>query len=732
MDFVCPHCRTVCEGQPRVIGTEVRCPSCRNTFIARAPVNASRSKWGVYAACGVIVMITIGLLCWLFSGSGNHQTETLQTIVRQPTTNSTESILSLVSDSGERTENKHPSQQELLKRCVTITTVDSNASGFFFKRKSRVFVVTCNHVVFDQPFLLIHDLNGKEYPAERVYSAKDRDMAVISLKNAANIHVPTFEAEGDVGSLEIESELVCYGDSEGKGVIVRSEGRLLGIGPRVIETDTPIVPGNSGGPIILSSSENVVGIASHLTINSGTWVKGTRFDNQTRRFAVRMDNVNWDEIMVNGSPVLQPTDYHEIQQFAQDVFKGENGRTSDATHAFYCALWAASHGDSEAQTTIGLDYECGIGVEKSIVEAIKWYQKAAEQKNPQAQRLLGVIYLKGDPLIPVDKDKAFRLLMSAADAGDIDSMYQIGRLYRSGEGCEKRPDIALEYFKKASSLGHVGSMAEVGWHYELGIGTEQNYQEAKQWYQKGASFGDSFSLYRLGRIYLDGCGQAPDENKAFYCFSQAAEKNNFLTDLYRGECYFYLGWSFFHGIGTSQIEKLAFTWFERAANLGHVRAQSYLGNCYDLGIGVSIDEQKAFSWYFQAAKGGDANAQYNVGWTYDKGKGIPINKSEAFQWYSRSAEQGNADAQLMLGLFFVRGDGIQKNLFEAVKWFRKSAEQGNPTAMSNLATCYYFGDGTSKNMEQARYWLKRALEQGSSQAKDFIQKHPQIFQNRLD
>lgn len=729
MDFVCPHCRTVCEGQSRVIGTEVRCPSCRNTFVARAPVRATLSKWGAYIACGIIVLVTFGILLWLFSASGARKVESTKTIAQQPTLNHTESITSPVPDSSEQTEVRSPSQQELLKRCVTITTVDSNASGFFFKRKGRVFVVTCNHVVFDQPFLIIHDLNGKEYPAERVYCAKDRDMAVVALKNASSIHVPTFEVEDDVGSVEIESELVCYGDSEGKGVIVRSEGKLLGIGPCVIETDTTIVPGNSGGPVILSASGKVVGIASHLTINSGTWVKGTRFDNQTRRFAVRMDNVNWEEIMEKGNDLLQSTDYHEIQQFAQDVLKGENGRVSDSTHAFYCSRWAASHGDAEAQTEIGFDYEWGIGVEQSLAEAIKWYQMAAEQKEPKAQRFLGTMYLKGGIFISANKEKAFELFMSAATAGDIDSMYQIGCLYRSGDGCEKRPDIALEYFRRASSLGHVGSMAELGWHYEFGIGTEQNYQEAKQWYQKGANMGDSFSLYRLGRIVLDGCGEPPNPTKAFQCFSEAADKDNFLSDLYRGECFYYLGWSYYNGKGTNQIDPLAFIWFQRAAELGNVPAQAYLGDCYEFGHGTTIDLKKSFHWYLEAAKGGDARSQFNVGVSYHYGKQIPVDCFEAANWYRRSADQGYASAQLNLGVLYSEGKGVPKNAVEAVKWFQKAADQGKLTAMSNLGKCYFYGDGVPKDLIRARQYLQKASSQGESDAVAFLQEHPEILRS---
>ncbi len=44
---------------------------------------------------------------------------------------------------------------------------------------------------------------------------------------------------------------------------------------------------------------------------------------------------------------------------------------------------------------LGWSYDNGIGVEKNNSEAIGWYQKAAQQGNPQAQLNLGLKYENG-------------------------------------------------------------------------------------------------------------------------------------------------------------------------------------------------------------------------------------------------------------------------------------------------------------------------------------------------
>ena len=48
----------------------------------------------------------------------------------------------------------------------------------------------------------------------------------------------------------------------------------------------------------------------------------------------------------------------------------------------------AEEGDAEAQCKLGWCYENGNGVAKDLAEAVKWYRKAAEQGNADAQTAL--------------------------------------------------------------------------------------------------------------------------------------------------------------------------------------------------------------------------------------------------------------------------------------------------------------------------------------------------------
>jgi TPR repeat protein len=53
----------------------------------------------------------------------------------------------------------------------------------------------------------------------------------------------------------------------------------------------------------------------------------------------------------------------------------------------------AEQGNSEAQCIIGNLYHLGLGIEKDIKQAIKWYSKSAQQAYPIAINNLNTIYI---------------------------------------------------------------------------------------------------------------------------------------------------------------------------------------------------------------------------------------------------------------------------------------------------------------------------------------------------
>ena len=75
------------------------------------------------------------------------------------------------------------------------------------------------------------------------------------------------EITNNIPSLSIKKEtpvigdkITVHGNSGGGGVVTRIQGKVLGVGPNLVEVDAEFVQGNSGCPI-LSDSLEVVGVA---------------------------------------------------------------------------------------------------------------------------------------------------------------------------------------------------------------------------------------------------------------------------------------------------------------------------------------------------------------------------------------------------------------------------------------------------------------------------------------
>ena len=61
------------------------------------------------------------------------------------------------------------------------------------------------------------------------------------------------------------------------------------------------------------------------------------------------------------------------------------GMTAEEVKAFEGFRAKAEKGDALAQFETGCCYDAGVGVPKDLVEAVRWYHKAAEQGDNLAQ-----------------------------------------------------------------------------------------------------------------------------------------------------------------------------------------------------------------------------------------------------------------------------------------------------------------------------------------------------------
>lgn len=89
-----------------------------------------------------------------------------------------------------------------------------------------------------------------------------------------------------------------------------------------------------------------------------------------------------------------------------------------------------------------------------------------------------------------DVATAFRERSAAAKRGDRTAQYNLGQMYRQGQGTTKDLTAAFKWYLRAAKQGVVLAQRDVGMMYGLGIGTERNDVAAYRWLSIAAAMGN--------------------------------------------------------------------------------------------------------------------------------------------------------------------------------------------------------------------------------------------------
>ena len=142
---------------------------------------------------------------------------------------------------------------------------DGSASmGSGFALTDTGYVMTNYHVVDNAASLWVVDVNYKEYPASLVGFDEELDIAVLYAENASFTPVTI----GDSSKLRLGGEVVAIGCPNGEELmfsvsngIISGTNRYSGERQSMIQTNAPLNPGNSGGPLF-NEKGHVIGIVT--------------------------------------------------------------------------------------------------------------------------------------------------------------------------------------------------------------------------------------------------------------------------------------------------------------------------------------------------------------------------------------------------------------------------------------------------------------------------------------
>jgi hypothetical protein len=219
----------------------------------------------------------------------NVLAQTVTNAVPQPVTN-TNSTAIQTNDIGFQPpdQNDDARASDLLRHynsdIIFVTGKSGAASGFVARYNGRRFFITNAHVLAGLGYLSLEPLDRSTIQVQSDASmvAVGHDLIAIPVI-AGGDGIPTIEK---VDTAAIGDSVVVFGNALAGGVVNPLPGKIVGLGPRIIEVSGQFEPGSSGGPIIHLRTGKVICVATYATRSEK--ISG---EQSTRRFGYRLDTI---------------------------------------------------------------------------------------------------------------------------------------------------------------------------------------------------------------------------------------------------------------------------------------------------------------------------------------------------------------------------------------------------------------------------------------------------------
>jgi localization factor PodJL len=148
----------------------------------------------------------------------------------------------------------------------------------------------------------------------------------------------------------------------------------------------------------------------------------------------------------------------------------------------------------------GLYRDAAAKVDAHDPSGVAPLRTAANLGYAPAQRLLGVLYEKGDAGVEKDPAEGRRWTVRAAANGDARGMHNLALDYYEGVGGPQSATVAAEWFQRAAELGVRDSQWNLARFFEAGIGVQRDLGAAYRWYLIAGRAGDSAAQARADAL----------------------------------------------------------------------------------------------------------------------------------------------------------------------------------------------------------------------------------------
>lgn len=154
-----------------------------------------------------------------------------------------------------------------------------------------------------------------------------------------------------------------------------------------------------------------------------------------------------------------------------------------------------------------------------IVGAMSYYRKAAEAGYIPAQNRLAYLLDKSER-----NEEAVKWYQKAVELGDAEAEHGLAGMYVSADGIAQNNSEALRLFTSSASKAYPPAIHVMASAYEKGdLGLRVDYELAREWLEKGVQLNDYWSIKRLSQAYGHGeLGLRIDRQKAAQLDQQLA------------------------------------------------------------------------------------------------------------------------------------------------------------------------------------------------------------------
>ena len=330
-------------------------------------------------------------------------------------------------------------------------------------------------------------------------------------------------------------------------------------------------------------------------------------------------------------------------------------------------------------------YYCDVGeYDKAFADCKKAIELGDTLKQSQLEKIAKEIYYHGYHNFnginrPVNKAEGIKWFTKAAELGNAEAQNSLGDCYSDGKGVPQDQAEAVKWWRKAAEQGYISAQKILGDCYFYGKGVPQDQAEGMKWWKKAADMGnDADTQCLLGMCYMDGDGVPQDYKIAAEWFRKSAEQGNMYA-----QCE--LGNSYYNGNGVPKDLTKAAEWYLKSAEQGNDTAQNNIGYAYQHGEGVPQNFAEAVKWYTKAAEQGNDAAQNNIGYAYQYGEGVKQDYAKAREWYEKAIENGNVTPYRNLGVLYRDGLSVKQDFAKAEELLNKAIAAGNQKAPAELA-----------------------------------------------